>query len=58
MVRLRHNVIKTLPMLFNIFEEKAWKTQNEKIWNEVESQLLENMMTELIKKKAGTSMVS
>ena len=28
-------------MSFNVSEEKAWKAQNEKIWNEVESQLFE-----------------
>ena len=38
-------------MSFNVFEEKAWKTQYEKIWNEVESQLFEKMATEPIKRE-------
>ena len=38
-------------MSFNVFEEKAWKTQYKKIWNEVESQLFEKMATELIKRE-------
>ena len=38
-----HNTIKTLP------EEKAWVSQNKKIWNEVESLLFERMATEPIK---------
>ena len=45
-------------MSFNVCEEKLWKTQYKKNWNEVESQLFEKMATEPIKKKAGTSMVS
>ena len=36
---------------FNVSEEKAWKTQYEKIWNEVESQLFEKMATEPIKEE-------
>ena len=36
---------------FNVFEEKAWKAQCKKIWNEVESQLFEKMATELIKRE-------
>ena len=38
-------------MSFNVFEEEAWKTQYKKIWNEVESQLFEKMLTEPIKKE-------
>ena len=38
-------------MSFNVFEEKASKTQYEKIWNEVESQLFEKMATEPIKRE-------
>ena len=48
-------------MSFNVSEEKAWKTQYEKICNEVGSRLFEKMMTEPIKRysnKAGKSMVS
>ena len=36
---------------FNVSEEKAWKTQYEKIWNEVESQLFEKIVTEPIKRE-------
>ena len=36
-------------MSFNVSEEKAWKAQYKKIWNEVDSQLFEKMMTEPIK---------
>ena len=36
---------------FNVSEEKAWKTQYEKIWNEVESHLFEKLATELIKRE-------
>ena len=32
-------------------QEKAWKTQYKKIWNEVESQLFEKMATEPIKRE-------
>ena len=35
-------------MSFNVSEEKAWKTQYEKIWNEVESHLFEKLVTEPI----------
>ena len=45
-------------MPFNVFEEKAWKTQYEKIWNEVESQLFEKMETDPTKKKVGPPMAS
>ena len=38
-------------MSFNVFEEEAWKIQYKKIWNEVESQLFEKMLTEPIKKE-------
>ena len=38
-------------MSFNFSEEKAWKTQYKKIWNEVEAQLFEKMATELIKRE-------
>ena len=36
-------------MSFNASEVKTWKTQYEKIWNGVQSQLFENMATEPIK---------
>ena len=36
---------------FNVSEEKAWKTQYEKIWNEVESHLFEKLATESIKRE-------
>ena len=36
---------------FNVSEEKAWKTQYEKIWNEVESHLFEKLATEPIKRE-------
>ena len=45
-------------MSFSVSEEKAWKTQNEKNWNEVESDLFEKMSTEPIKKKTDMIMVS
>ena len=41
----------TYTMSFNFSEEKAWKTQYKKIWNEVEAQLFEKMATELIKRE-------
>ena len=41
------NSAYTMP--FNVSEEKAWKAQYKKIWNEVDSQLFEKMMTEQIK---------
>ena len=36
-------------MSFNVSEEKARKTQYEKVWNEVESDLFEKLTTEPIK---------
>ena len=38
-------------MSFNISEEEAWKTEYTKIWNEVESQLFEKLMTGPIKRE-------
>ena len=38
-------------MSFDVSEEKAWKTQFEKIWNEVESYLFEKLATEPIKRE-------
>ena len=38
-------------MSFNVSEEKAWKTQYEKIWEEVESQLFEKLVAETIKRE-------
>ena len=38
-------------MSFNVSEEKEWVSQCKKIWNEVESQLFEKMVTEPIKKE-------
>ena len=36
-------------MSFNVSEEKEWMSQYKKIWNEVESQLVEKLATEPIK---------
>ena len=36
-------------MSFNVSEVKTWKTQYEKIWNEVQSQLFEKIEAEPIK---------
>ena len=36
---------------FTVSEEKPWKTQYEKIWNEAESELYEKMVTEPIKRE-------
>ena len=38
-------------MSFNVSEEKAWKTQYEKIWNEVESHLFQKLVTDPIKRE-------
>ena len=38
-------------MSFNVSEEEAWKTQYKKIWNMVESQLLDKLATESIKRE-------
>ena len=38
-------------MSFNVSEEKKWTSQYKKIWNEVESQILEKLATERIKGK-------
>ena len=38
-------------MSFNVSEEKEWVSQYKKIWNEVESQLFEKMVTEPIKRE-------
>ena len=47
-----HNTIKTLPIQCHLMsEEKAWKIQYEKIWNEVESHLFENLVTGPIKRE-------
>ena len=55
----QYDKISAYTMAFNVFEEKEWVSQYEKIWNEIESQLFEKMATEPIKKKnVGTSMVS
>ena len=43
-------------MSFNVAEEKEWVSQYKNIWNEVQSQLFEKMVTQPI--KGGTSMVS
>ena len=45
-------------MPFTVLEKKEWMSQYRKIWNEVESKLFEKLVTEPIKKKAGTSIVS
>ena len=46
-----HNTIKNsaYTMSFTVFEEKEWVSQYKKIWNDVESQLFENLATEPIK---------
>ena len=36
-------------MPFNVFEAKEWVSQYKKIWNEVESQLFEKLVTGPIK---------
>ena len=36
-------------MSFNVSEAKEWVSQYKKIWNDVELQLFENLVTELIK---------
>ena len=41
------NSAYTMP--FNVFEAKEWVSQYEKIWNEVESQLFEKLVTGPIK---------
>ena len=38
-------------MSFNVSEEEAWKIQYKKIWNEIEPQLFEKMVTEPIKRE-------
>ena len=38
-------------MSFNVSEEKKWVSQYKKIWNEVESQLFEKLVTEPIKSR-------
>ena len=46
-----HNTMKNsaYTMSFTVFEEKEWVSQYKKIWNDVESQLFENLATEPIK---------
>ena len=41
----------TYTMSVNVSEEKPWKAQYKKIWNEVKSQLFEKMATEPIKRE-------
>ena len=41
----------TYTMSFNVSEAKEWVSQYKKIWNEVESQLFEKMVTEPIKRE-------
>ena len=38
-------------MSFNVFAAKGWVSQYKKIWNVVESQLFEKLVTELIKEE-------
>ena len=38
-------------MSLNVSEEKKWLSQYKKIWNEIESQLFEKMVTEPIKRE-------
>ena len=42
----------TYTMSFNVSDEKEWKAQYEKIWNEVESHLFEKMVAEPIKRES------
>ena len=48
---LQYDKNSAYTMPFNISEEKEWVSQCKKIWNEIESQLFENMATEPIKRK-------
>ena len=45
----QHDKNSAYTMSFNVSEVKEWVSQYKKIWNEVESQLFEKMVTESIK---------
>ena len=47
----QYNKNSAYTMSFNVSEEKEWVSQYKKIWNEVESQLFEKMVTEPIKRE-------
>ena len=47
----QHDKNSAYTMPFNVSEEKAWKAQYKKIWNDTESQLFERMLTEPIKRE-------
>ena len=47
----QYNKNSSYIMSFNLSEEEAWKTQYKKIWDMVESQLLEKLATESIKRE-------
>ena len=47
----QYNKNSPYTMLFNVSEGKEWMVQYKKIWNEVESQLSENLVTEPIIKE-------
>ena len=47
----KYNKNSAYAISFNVSEEKAWKTQSKKTWNEVESHLFEKLATELIKRE-------
>ena len=47
----QYNKNSPYTMLFNVSEGKEWMAQYKKIWNEVESQLFENLATEPIIRK-------
>ena len=47
----QHDKNSAYTMSFNVSEEKEWVSQYKKIWNEVESQLFEKLVTEPIKAK-------
>ena len=47
----QYNKNSAYTMSFNVSEEKGWTSQYKKIWNEVESQLFEKLVTEPIKGK-------
>ena len=46
---LQYDINSACTMSFNVSKEKEWVAQYERIWNEVELQLYEKLVTELIK---------
>ena len=47
----QHDKNSAYTMSFNVSEEKEWVSQYKKIWNEVESQLFEEIATEPLKRE-------